>query len=211
MTRSTVIEYLRKKYESSQIAATDRPPVTTWYCSGARDSFQSDNEGEQSGQYQHASGILRSFLRQYGYERRGFDQLAAEYGSRSDRQKGEVLQLKDLKRLLKILIQNHDQSFIVLDALDECEQKRFEILSFFKEFLGLPCSVKIFVSARVEQDIEDHLRSWKIVKLNEALTRQDLELYVENTIRERLSHKSGVDEPLLADLRRTFRDKAGGK
>ncbi|KAF2660291.1 hypothetical protein K491DRAFT_77386 [Lophiostoma macrostomum CBS 122681] len=205
---STVFEHISAKYST---AGEIGIPTAVFYCSGVRDSYGSPaTDGTESGA-SGANDILRSILRQFGQSTEGFQLLAEEYKSRPQNRK--ELQLSDTKRLLRQLVEMHKRSFIVLDALDEClttgqDTKRLNIMELFQELLSTDVSVKIFVSSRFESDIQERLKAWSTVPVIPAVTKNDLDIFVDRTIDRELQDKEDCDENDKNELKEKLKVKA---
>lgn len=64
-------------------------------------------------------------------------------------------QTKDLETLLKALIDLHEKTFIVLDALDECEDRQ-ELLNFIENIIGWKSQkLNVAVTSRKLKELED--------------------------------------------------------
>jgi hypothetical protein len=209
--RSTVFEYISAKYGS---AVATGVPVAVFYCSGVRDSYGSSATGQAEFNASAASDILRSILRQFGQATEGFQLLKDEYESRPIERR--ALQLSDTKRLLKRLVEMHERSYIVLDALDECvtsgnDTKRLNVMETFNELLQFGVSVKIFFSSRFEPDIQQRTRTWTVIPVTPAATKIDLDTFVDLTINRELLEKEDCDESGKSQLKKGLKEKAGGK
>lgn len=126
------------------------------------------------------------------------------------------LQLTDAKRLLRSLVQMHDMSFIILDALDEClavgqDKERLNVMELFNDLLEDDAPVKIFVSSRFEPDIQDYMGEWKSIKLTKTSTRADLSTFVDLTIDRKLRRKRNCSEELKYALKTRLKHRAEGK
>lgn len=204
---STVFEHLQNKYGA---AGTTGIPIAVFYCSGVRDSYERTTTGHTNSA---ASDILRYILRQLGQAPEGFQLLAAAYNSQP--KKAEPLQLRDTKRLICDLVKMHDRSYIVLDAMDECltvgqDAERLNLMELFRDLLDLQVSVKIFFSSRFEPDIQERTGSWDITPLTQALTKMDLDNFVDLTINRKLQGKKNCDDGLKKQLREELKKKANG-
>ena len=64
-------------------------------------------------------------------------------------------QTKDLETLLKALIDLYEKTFIVLDALDECEDRQ-ELLNFVESAIGWKSQkLNVIMTSRKLKDFED--------------------------------------------------------
>ena len=92
--------------------------------------------------------------------------------------------MDELKRLLKVLFDDYKRTYIIVDALDECEatkERRF-LLPLLE---NLPySSTKLFVTSRPNN--EDIFQSFGTApKLTMSATESDLRQYITERIEER--------------------------
>lgn len=136
---------------------------------------------------------------------------------------GDALTSARCRTLVRQLTRTYPRTFVVLDALDECEETATgvgNLLEFLGELDSDPSiAVNIFLSSRPSQYVKQHFapRSWpnKTVEpshmtIEASDNRQDIKLYVE----KRLS-KGGLPEVLDdPDVRRkiesTLETKSAG-
>jgi hypothetical protein len=82
------------------------------------------------------------------------------------------------------MIQEFPQTFLVLDALDECGN-RYAVLEYLEDLLRLKLKLHILVTSRPEQDIKWSLESVamkeSIVCLQNTLVDKDISRYVHET------------------------------
>lgn len=97
-------------------------------------------------------------------------------------------QIQNLKMTLRFVLSESKQSFLIIDALDECIDEcgtRKEILTFLAELSdwALP-QVHVLVTSRPEPDIQKSLASLKRLKSICIQTRQqdDIEKYVKSVL-----------------------------
>lgn len=185
-------------------------PVAVFYCSGTREAYGNTSEGNASAD---ASNILRCMLRQFGETREGFEVLAAKWDSKKD--KTSELLNDETKNLLRQLIEMHERSFIILDAMDECDTlsmagERFNLMELFNKLLEEQTSTKIFVSSRFELDIDEQMNDWPTIYVDPASTKEDLNIYVDRTIDRKLQRKKHCTDDLRNELKRQLKDRADG-
>jgi hypothetical protein len=152
-------------------------------------------------------------LRQFGRAREGFELLAAKY--KSKRKGEEELLLYEIKSLLSSLVEMFGQSFIILDAMDECDTfgeagERRNLMELFDDLLGLQASAKIFFSSRPESDIKEYMKDWPTVHVTATLTKLDLNNYVNRTIDRKLRRKKNCDDILRNQLKELLKDRGQG-
>ena len=186
-----------------------------FYCSGIRDSYESGETAAHTDS--GAIDIIRSFVRQFGQTAEGFRLPEAEYQIYPRTESGiDPLQLSDAKRLLRSLVQLHDTSFIILDALDECltvgqEKERLDVMELFEDLLRDDGTIKMFVSSRFESDIQDYFGEWTTIKVTKTLTTTDLSAFVDLTINRKLRRKRGCSEDIRSQLKTRLKHLAEGK
>lgn len=104
-------------------------------------------------------------------------------------------------------------AYLIVDALDECEVDRRELLSLIAETISLPTGVKWIVSSRSRPDIEHHLA------INDTDVRLKLEVNAELVskaigiyINDKVSRLPSIqrDKALQDHVCLHLRDKAGG-
>jgi hypothetical protein len=226
--RSTIFKYLEAK--CGEVCNTGIP-VAVFYCSGVHDSYESrDNHSTNSSAISNSSAIdiLCSLLRQYGQVPECFKLLEQKYKSTASKLgKGhDQLELADAIQLLTELVEMHDQSYIILDAMDECletgqDTGRRNLLKTFNALLALKVPVKIFFSSRFEIDIEEytghrsdneeHEVNWSTINLDPSSTKEDLTRLVDRTIDENLQYKTGCNATMRDQLKAELKLKANGK
>ena len=85
------------------------------------------------------------------------------------------------------LIKAFDKVFLVIDALDECKESyREDILSFFSDILQAHACIKIFVTSRKEEDIENAFSSQQtpVIPIEAREVRKDIEVFVRGRVQE---------------------------
>ena len=111
-----------------------------------------------------------------------------------------------------------NEVFLVIDALDECPKvKRPAILKSLRDIVNNTCHVKVFVTSRLESDIEEALTQMKTrcVRIEARSVQRDIHNYVTQETR-RLRHgtdgrKLNLNNPALEDqIIETLTTKAEG-
>ncbi|KAI1128502.1 hypothetical protein F5Y10DRAFT_292051 [Nemania abortiva] len=121
---------------------------------------------------------------------------------------GEVVlsSTKLCKKLLRYILQNIPEAFLILDGLDECEpDERKLILDFFKEVINLcdsarPGKVRMLILSRDEPDIKKSLSAATIVRITRQDNLQDIERYIQH----RAASIQKKFAPLLSDEDREY-------
>jgi hypothetical protein len=123
-------------------------------------------------------------------------------------------QLGDRKSFITAADQ-FNQTFLVVDALDECEEpKRHKMLQFLQEIVDSPLIIKVLVTSRREADIvrEFELLKRPTVMVEARNVAADIEKYVTDEVQrlrgaKRLYVKS---DKLELEIIKTLRGKADG-
>lgn len=73
-----------------------------------------------------------------------------------------------LTELLKDMLSQSGRTFILADALDECDEaaRRIDLLPLLEEVMGLGLDICVFVTSRPERDIRDHITPLSTYTLN---------------------------------------------
>ena len=94
--------------------------------------------------------------------------------------------IKLCKKLLRYMLQNIPNGFLVIDGLDECDvSERKSLLDFLNEIVSLcdstnPGKIRILILSRDEPDIKRYLSTGMVVRIDSRDTLQDIELYVRH-------------------------------
>ena len=97
-----------------------------------------------------------------------------------------LLRLEETCALLMQLVEKYPQVTIVLDALDECDSKKWRDMlkaldRILKESSNL---VKIFVSSRNDQDIVLRLRDYPNLEIDSNRNSGDIDVFVKTRVQE---------------------------
>jgi hypothetical protein len=128
--------------------------------------------------------VMRAILSQFLAQQRHLVPFYHDEGIES----GEVpLQsIKLCKKLLRYMLQNIPNGFLVIDGLDECDvSERKSLLDFLNEIVSLcdstnPGKIRILILSRDEPDIKRYLSTGMVVRIDSRDTLQDIELYVRH-------------------------------
>ncbi|KAI9807287.1 MAG: hypothetical protein M1833_000030 [Piccolia ochrophora] len=119
------------------------------------------------------------------------------------------LQLADLESALARLFQEFHKSFVIIDALDECEgvNNRKDFLQFLRSLEGT--SVRVFVTSRPYlDDIKKTLSSSPHLKIEAR--DSDIEKYIINRIAKEEAIEDLIDESLKEEMIHTIVTGAQG-
>ncbi|KAJ3548577.1 hypothetical protein NM208_g941 [Fusarium decemcellulare] len=101
----------------------------------------------------------------------------------------ELQSTKHGKTLMRHMLQNIPKAFLVIDGLDECDDKeRRFILDFLREVIGLcdsttPGKLRVLVLSRDEPDIRKALAAATVVRFGRHDTLKDIESYAHQRAR----------------------------
>ncbi len=140
---------------------------------------------------QSLESMIRSLISQLYHKRKNtrnhLDSLFSSYDDGDRQPTTESL----CKRLL-LMIQQTDEVWIVLDALDECRTRKGTetegLLSWMKGLLSVSSNAHLLITSRSEQDIESALIEWAsdedMMCIQNKLVSDDIRKYVFDRIRE---------------------------
>lgn len=127
-----------------------------------------------------------------------------------------VLDFADSKELLAAIIPKFKMTFIIIDALDECDvNNRADILEAFKRLSSLQDGiVKIFVSSRYSDDIalalDDHVKLLIKTQDNNGDISRFVEKEIDLVIRTKKLLRGKVDHELQQNLKSTLTEGSNG-
>ena len=189
---SIVIEDAKRRFEAGQ-----SPPPVFFYCSrNAAEPQRSD-----------PAAILSSIVRQLSCTEPGLPLLSPIieiYERKGQGFSSQGLQIEESRDLITKLIEYYPMTTIVIDALDECDPEKRELLLDTIESLLQHSSLgllKVFLSSRDDQDISCTLREYPNLDLVSSRNSADIEAFVrEETDRlvrkQRLLRNSRAKESL---------------
>ena len=189
---SIVIEDAKRRFEAGQ-----SPPPVFFYCSrNAAEPQRSD-----------PAAILSSIVRQLSCTEPGLPLLSPIieiYERKGQGFSSQGLQIEESRDLITRLIEYYPMTTIVIDALDECDPEKRELLLDAIESLLQDSSLgllKVFLSSRDDQDISCTLREYPNLDLVPSKNSADIEAFVrEETDRlvrkQRLLRNSRAKESL---------------
>lgn len=128
------------------------------------------------------TGLLRSLIKQVFERSNRSSQALTQLFGKGDQQPTSSQLLSTLYNM----VSEFGHTYIVLDALDECEERDdlFEVLEEMGRWEGV--NIHLLLTSRDEKDIKDSIESIDMnqdhIKLSAAVTKEDIRTY----IRERL-------------------------
>lgn len=144
--------------------------------------------------------------------------LEDRFSSLTDKRRtptGELLNL-----LLVTMIQQFENVWVVLDALDECSTKTGKrdksLLWLISHILRAPdTNVHVLMTTRPEQGIISEIRSWNLDKLmmpiQSDLITDDIRMYVQASIRRgKLLERWGTQPDIQDEIEAKLMEKANG-
>lgn len=130
---------------------------------------------------------------------------------------GKNLGLDESRELILQLVEYHDMTTIMIDALDECDTKtRSDLLYALQMILQDAKSlVKIFVSSRDDGDIKCELQDYPNLTIESGKNSHDISAFVRSETeqlikRGKLLRNSRAKDELRALVIREVIEKAGG-
>jgi hypothetical protein len=114
--------------------------------------------------------------------------------------------------LLPRLFQAYSRTFIVLDALDECDQQlRGQLIEVFNRFASNTKELKIFISSRRDADIKHQLEKKANVGIEATDNKHDISTFVAETINKNQGvRRIKIPEGLQNDIVHTILRKSEG-
>ncbi|OWT42731.1 NACHT domain-containing protein [Pochonia chlamydosporia 170] len=162
---------------------------------------------------QNVSSMVRSFIRQLSPSPplASTQKLWKEHSER-----GSEPTLNELTAILGDIINDSKEVFVIIDALDECQQtsqlqERTSLLRYINTCLNRhKDNLHILVTSRVDHDIKSALEHYKAIKIEEWIDG-DVRMYIEKQIHSGClaeyqdSVKNKIKESLLSTKERRFR------
>ena len=135
-----------------------------------------------------------------------------ELVSRKDRREPPPAGLRDLFELIQRASRYHQQVTIVVDALDECNENREEVLSVLRDMGQVP-GVSTIVTSRTgkEHDIGAVFQGFLSISL--TALRAQIEVEMKVYIREQLQSRANLvtlPPDLKVEIESSFVEKADG-
>ena len=89
--------------------------------------------------------------------------------------------LDDLQNTLQRILEGFHSTFIILDAIDECAEKK-KLLNWIQTFIlgrDINLGLHLIVTSRPEQEMEDKFKSYHYLDLVEESENHDLAAYLD--------------------------------
>lgn len=118
-----------------------------------------------------------------------------------------------LLEILRELVEDHQSVFLLIDALDECNE-RDELLSTLNLIAGWRLGMHILVTSRRESDIVETLSQIgpNNVSIQSTLVNNDIRAYVQERLNNdpKLRRHWKKNELIRDEIETTLMEKAGG-
>ncbi len=140
---------------------------------------------------QSLESMIRSLISQLYHKRKDtWKHLDSLFSSCDDGRRQPATE--SLCKILLLMIQQTDEVWIVLDALDECRTRKGTetegLLSWMKGLLSVPRNAHLLITSRQEEDIESALIKWAssedMICIQSKLVTDDIREYVYDRIRK---------------------------
>ena len=119
--------------------------------------------------------------------------------------------LDDLQNTLHRILDGFSSTFIILDALDECAERK-KILDWVQTFVlekGISLGLHLIVTSRPEQEIEDKFKSCHCLDFFEESENHDLVSYLDYQL-ENNSELQKWNSETREQIKLTLKEKADG-
>lgn len=108
------------------------------------------------------------------------------------------------------LASSYQSSSIVLDALDECDEKsRIQLMGCLSEILSRCRNLKVFVSSRMEYDIKQYFKSQPTITIRVTDNQNDIESFIREKLTSDANWNS-LNRKLREEAESTLFAKSGG-
>ena len=119
-----------------------------------------------------------------------------------------------LKNALKQLVQSFGDTFIILDALDECKERQ-RLMPSLEEMAGWKISsLHMLFTSRKEKDIEESLSTIlteeQRICIQSAVVEDDIRNYVRTRIRTDRDLRKWQKPEVQTEIETVLMEKAGG-
>ncbi|CAI6094410.1 unnamed protein product [Clonostachys chloroleuca] len=126
------------------------------------------------------------------------------------RSEGLIMDLQLCQDALVELATSYQYSSIVLDALDECDEKtRSQLMGCLSKTLSRCRNLKIFVSSRMEYDIKQYFKSQPTITIRATDNQTDIEAFIRGKLTSD-AHWKSLDEELQEEAQSTLFAKSDG-
>ncbi|KAF4540742.1 uncharacterized protein LTHEOB_684 [Lasiodiplodia theobromae] len=188
------------------------------HCPSSRPVYFYCNRNPAERERADPTQILRSILRQLSMPW-STKTLPRSVMDKFDKERGSFFDLGDTLDLIIDIIKSRTITFIVLDALDECDANlRFELTDALETILRESQSlVKIFVSSRNDLDLVCWLRDYPNKEILSSDNQVDLAAFVDDEVNRRVDGRPRrllrarkISDALRDDIKKTLKAQAQG-
>ena len=127
------------------------------------------------------------------------------------------LSLEDARDIALEIANSRPLTYIVIDALDECDQNQRDQLVETLQFLLSDSSslVKIFITSREDRDLVEAMSIHPHVEINVSNNSEDIAYFVSDSVddlirRKKLLRTQGVSNELKIRIKKTLCERAQG-
>lgn len=162
---------------------------------------------------QKLSDLLRSLAFQlYGSHSESRKYLDNAFASSDSG--GRQLDTNTLSECVRAMVRPHEKLVILLDALDECSERR-ELLQWMKELILAFTNVQVIATGRPEHDLQQNLVSLlgeeNCLPLNKESVDNDIRSYIKARLEEGQEFKRWANFPdVLEQIRVAVSSKSNG-
>ncbi|KAK1533915.1 hypothetical protein CPAR01_10623 [Colletotrichum paranaense] len=122
------------------------------------------------------------------------------------------LQISECQQFVRDLVNTYPRSILVLDALDECDQRsRTQIVSFFRKLVeDSDRPVKVFMSSRPETDVLELMETSSCIQISTSDNQKDIEKYIDLKLSQGGLSPIWKRQSVKSLVRKTLLEKHGG-
>lgn len=122
--------------------------------------------------------------------------------------KGLSMSMEPSAKSLRAALSRFEQTFIVVDALDECSKEERKLLVSFMTGLirSNPHGIKILLTSRPESDLENLLKGSSKFLINANDTTKDIRPYVAAVLTEHIANCAILDGMVTPELQQRLID-----
>lgn len=130
--------------------------------------------------------VFRSLVAQLARSVDG-SSIARSVKSEYENRKNSELSLDECRHLLVGLVALYQQTTVVVDALDECEDYTRLLLNLKMVSKSAPKAIKFFFSGRTNVKLPEDFPTWEKLELDsqKSLTVEDMKTYVQTQVKDR--------------------------